>query len=147
VNYLIHDKKLLAIINYIKAWEPEFNAVKNFKILTNHRNLRYFYTEKQLTERQIRWLEYLSGFNFKVKWRPGSQDGRPDALSRREQDLPADGADERIRARFQKLFRKDQLPVKMNIMQPTDASEPNQNMNAEFSDYSFEVPFFENQRL
>jgi hypothetical protein len=54
INYSIHDKKLLAIINCIKAWEPEFKAVKSFKILTNYRNLRYFYTEKQLTERQIR---------------------------------------------------------------------------------------------
>jgi hypothetical protein len=35
----------------------------------------------------------------------------------------------------------------MNFMQLTDASELNQNMNAEFSDYSFEVPLFEDQRL
>jgi hypothetical protein len=54
MNYPIHDKELLAIINCIKAWKPEFKAVKSFKILTNHRNLRYFYTKKQLTERQIR---------------------------------------------------------------------------------------------
>jgi hypothetical protein len=82
-----------------------------------------------------------------LEWRPGLQGGRPDALSRREQDLPANGADERIRARFQRLFKKDQLSVKINIMQPTDASESNQNMNAEFSDYSLEVALFENQRL
>jgi hypothetical protein len=78
-----------------------------------------------------------------LKWRPGSQNGRSDALFRRKQDLPADGADERIRARFQRLFKKDQLSVKMNVMQPINASELNQNMNAEFFDYSLEVPFFE----
>jgi hypothetical protein len=127
--------------------KPPCNTFKSFKILINHRNLRYFYTEKQLTKRQIRWSEYLSGFNFKLEWRPGSQGGRPDALSRREQDLPADGADERIRARFQRLFRKNQLPVKMNVMQPTNASELNQNMNAEFFNYSLKVPLFEDQRL
>jgi hypothetical protein len=82
-----------------------------------------------------------------LEWRPGSQGGRPNALSRRKQDLPADGADERIRTRFQKLFKKNQLPVKMNVIQPTNASEPNQNMNAEFSNYNLKVPFFENQRL
>jgi hypothetical protein len=116
INYPIYDKELLAIINCIKAWEPELKAVKSFKILTNHQNLRYFYTEKQLTERQVPWSKYLSGFNFKLEWRPGSQGGRPDALSRREQDLPTDGADERIRARFQRLFRKDQLSVKINAI-------------------------------
>jgi hypothetical protein len=35
----------------------------------------------------------------------------------------------------------------MSVIQPTDASEPNQNMNAEFSDYSLEVPLFEDQQL
>jgi hypothetical protein len=82
-----------------------------------------------------------------LNWRPGSQGGRSDALSRRKQNLPANGADERIRARFQRLFKKNQLPVKMNVMQPTNASEPNQNINAEFSDYNLKVPLFENQRL
>jgi hypothetical protein len=144
---LIQDKELLAIIKCIKAWEPEFKAVKNFKILTNHRNLRYFYTKKQLTERQIRWSEYLSGFNFKLEWRPGSQGGRPDALSCRDQDLSADGADERIRARFQRLFKKDQLPIKINVMQPIYAFKQNENMNSEPFDFIFEIPLFENQRL
>jgi hypothetical protein len=81
-NYPIHDKKLLAIINCIKAWEPELKAVKNFKILTNHPNLRYFYTEKRLSEKQIKWSEYLLEFNFRLEWRPGSKNGGPDALSK-----------------------------------------------------------------
>jgi hypothetical protein len=66
-NYPIYDKKLLAIINYIKAWEPELKAVKNFKILIDHRNLRYFYTEKRLSKKQIKWSEYLSEFNFRLE--------------------------------------------------------------------------------
>jgi hypothetical protein len=66
-NYPIYNKKLLAIINYIKAWESELKAVKNFKILTDHQNLRYFYTEKRLSEKQIRWLEYLLEFNFRLE--------------------------------------------------------------------------------
>lgn len=103
-NYPIHDKELLAIIRCLEAWRPELQAVKQFTILTDHKNLRYFYSEKQLTKRQVRWSEYLARFNFTLEWKPGKSLGRPDALSRRGQDLPADGSDERLKARFMKMF-------------------------------------------
>jgi hypothetical protein len=61
--------------------------------------LQYFTTTKQLSHRQARWAEYLSRFNFKIVYRPGKQGGKPDALTRRSQDLPADDTDERIAIR------------------------------------------------
>jgi len=54
-NYDIHDKELLAIVRCLEAWEPELRAVQHFTVLTDHKNLRYFYTEKRLSERQVRW--------------------------------------------------------------------------------------------
>ena len=41
-NYEIHDKELLAIINALKEWEAELIGLKEFLIITDHRNLRYF---------------------------------------------------------------------------------------------------------
>lgn len=35
-----------------------------------------------LSRRQARWSEFLSRFNFKICYRPGSQNGPADALSR-----------------------------------------------------------------
>ena len=52
------------------------------------KNLEYFATTKQLNQRQTRWSEFLSGFNFRITYRPGNKAVRPDALSRRGQDLP-----------------------------------------------------------
>ncbi|KAM4063998.1 reverse transcriptase (RNA-dependent DNA polymerase) [Hirsutella rhossiliensis] len=89
-NYAIHDKELLAILRCLEQWEPELRAVEHFKILTDHKNLRYFYSERRLTERQVRWSEFLSKFQFKLEWRPGRKGGLPDALSRRDQDMPKD---------------------------------------------------------
>ncbi|KAM4060807.1 reverse transcriptase (RNA-dependent DNA polymerase) [Hirsutella rhossiliensis] len=80
-NYAIHDKELLAILRCLEQWEPELRAVEHFKILTDHKNLRYFYSERRLTERQVRWSEFLSKFQFKLEWRPGRKGGLPDALS------------------------------------------------------------------
>ncbi|XP_044716934.1 reverse transcriptase (RNA-dependent DNA polymerase) domain-containing protein [Hirsutella rhossiliensis] len=80
-NYAIHDKELLAILRCLEQWEPELRAVEHFKILTDHKNLRYFYSERRLTERQVRWSEFLSRFQFELEWRPGRKGGLPDALS------------------------------------------------------------------
>lgn len=108
-NYPIHDKELLAIVRCLEAWAPELHMVKNFTILTDHKNLKYFYRERQLSERQVRWSEFLSRFNFTLEWRPGKTMGKPDALSRREQDRPADYSDERLRSRFIRLFHNKHL--------------------------------------
>jgi hypothetical protein len=138
-NYPIYDKKLLAIINCIKAWEPELKAVKYFKILTDHRNLRYFYTEKRLSEKQIRWSEYLSEFNFRLEWKPGSKNGGPDALSKREQNLPEDGSDERIRARFRSLFKPENYTSTVTII---TIESPKRTI-----DFEREVQVFEDEKL
>lgn len=43
-NYEIHDKELLAIINYLKEWEAKLIGLNRFTIITDHKNLRYFIT-------------------------------------------------------------------------------------------------------
>lgn len=103
-NYDIHDKELLAIVKCLKEWRPELTSVKEFKILTDHKNLKYFYKSRHLSERQMRWAEFLSQFNFSLEYRPGKQNQRSDALSRREQDMPKDSGDERIKARVTNMF-------------------------------------------
>jgi hypothetical protein len=90
-NYTIHDKELLAIISCLKAWSAELRSVATpFRILTDHKNLEYFSQPRPISERQARWAETLSLFNFELRYRPGSQASRPDALSRREQDHSGD---------------------------------------------------------
>ncbi|KNG46626.1 hypothetical protein TW65_06673 [Stemphylium lycopersici] len=108
-NYPIHDKELLAIVRCLEAWAPELHMVKKFTILTDHKNLQYFYRERQLSERQVRWSEFLSRFDFSLEWKPGKTMGKSDALSRREQDLPTGYDDERLRSRFIQLFQNKHL--------------------------------------
>ena len=38
---------------------------------------------KVLNRRQARWADYLSLFDFKIIFRPGRENGKADALSRR----------------------------------------------------------------
>jgi hypothetical protein len=84
LNYQIHDKELMAIIEAFKEWKPYLSGTTHpVKVLTDHKNLVNFTTTKELNKRQTRWAEFLSEFNFTISYRKGSENGRADALSRR----------------------------------------------------------------
>ena len=87
-NYDIHDKELLAVIRCLEEWDAELRSVKPFTILTDHKNLEHFMKARRLNERQMRWAEILARYCFNFSYRPGTLASRPDALSRREQDMP-----------------------------------------------------------
>ena len=54
-NYEIYDKELLAIVRSFESWRAELQgAAILITVLTDHRNLEYFMTTKQLTRRQVR---------------------------------------------------------------------------------------------
>ncbi|KAK6218056.1 reverse transcriptase domain protein [Colletotrichum tabaci] len=84
LNYQIHDKELMAIIEAFREWKPQLSGTKHeVKVYTDHKNLAHFTTSKALNKRQIRWSEFLSEFNFRIIYVKGTENGRADALSRR----------------------------------------------------------------
>jgi len=83
-DYKIHDKKMLAIIQYLEAWRHFLEGAKNqFEIWMDHKNLEYFMKAQKLNQRQARWSLYLSRFDFALKHVAGKSMGRADSLSRR----------------------------------------------------------------
>jgi hypothetical protein len=85
LNYPIHDKELMAIIEAFREWKPYLSGTTyQINVYTDHKNLTSFTTTKDLNKRQIRWYEFLSEFNFQILYKKGSENGRADALSRRE---------------------------------------------------------------
>ena len=50
-NYKTHNKELLAIMHYLKAWDIKLRSVlKGFDIITDHNNLEYFIKKQRLNE-------------------------------------------------------------------------------------------------
>jgi len=49
---------------------------------SDHQNLRCFTTKRLLNQRQARWLEFLSQFNYTIEFVPGKAHGKADALTR-----------------------------------------------------------------
>jgi RNase H-like domain found in reverse transcriptase/Reverse transcriptase (RNA-dependent DNA polymerase)/Integrase zinc binding domain len=126
-NYEIYDKELLAIIKALEEWRPELQGTQEpFEVITDHKNLEYFTTTKALNQRQVRWSEFLSGFNFRIVYRPGTKAVRPDALSRRSEDRPkrADINDDRIKNRQRTI-----LPE--HIFDPEALAELTREINEE----------------
>jgi len=106
-NYDVHDKELLAIVQALKEWRRYLKGSgQHFKVLNDHKNLIRVTITKELTDRQIRWSEVLSGFAFKIEFRPGKEGGKPDALTRRKADMPQEG-DKRLTQKERILLPKE----------------------------------------
>jgi len=133
-NYEIYDKELLAIIKSLEEWRPELQGTQEpFEIITDHKNLEYFTTTKALNQRQVRWSEFLSGFNFRIVYRPGNKAARPDALSRKQEHRPskADPSDERLKNRERVLLPANRFESAAleNLLAEAN-SDPNIDMTA-----------------
>jgi RNase H-like domain found in reverse transcriptase len=84
LNYEIHDKKLLIIIEVFREWRIYLKESKYLiKVYTDHKNLLYFTTIKVLNRRQIQWSETLTSYNFKISYIKRKENTKADALSRR----------------------------------------------------------------
>ena len=73
---------MLVIVDCIREWRHVLCGSPNRVVVyTDHRNLEYFQTTKILNQRQARWAEILSEFNFVITYRPGEKNGKAEALS------------------------------------------------------------------
>jgi len=61
-------------------------------VYTDQQNQQPFLTNKIWNQRQIRGAQELTNPNFKIVYRARSRGGKPDALSRRPEYLPEEGA-------------------------------------------------------
>jgi len=123
----IQDKELLAIVEAFHEWKRYTRgSPKLVHVLTEHKNLGTFMTTKEQSERQARWRQELSQYNFKIEYQPGKEEGKPEALTRREGDLPTVG-DKRLTRIVGILLPKEQywdIPEteerKLNILNTTE---------------------------
>ena len=52
INYLIHDKEMLAIIRALEAWRPELESALHWiQVVSDYKALEYFMTIKALSSK------------------------------------------------------------------------------------------------
>jgi hypothetical protein len=92
LRYPTYDKEMYAILQAFKEWRHYCHGSEHkITVYTDHKNISYFTTTRELSSRQVGYFEFLSQFNYELIHCKGTENGRADALSRRtdhEQDIP-----------------------------------------------------------
>ena len=82
-RYPTHDLELAAIVFALKIWRHYLYGEK-CEIYTDHKSLKYIFTQKELNMRQRRWLELIKDYDCTINYHPGKANVVADALSRKE---------------------------------------------------------------
>ncbi len=82
-NYHIYDKKLLVIIRCFEHWRFELKCTELLiQMFIDHQTLKIFMKNKQLTRRQVNYLDILFKFNFQIIFWSDKMNIKVDALIR-----------------------------------------------------------------
>jgi hypothetical protein len=81
-HYPTHDIELAAVVMALRMWRHYLlgNAVH---INTDHKSLKYIFTQLDLNMRQRRWLELIKDYELEVHYHPGKANVVADTLSRK----------------------------------------------------------------
>jgi hypothetical protein len=81
-NYPTHDLEFAAVVHALKIWRHYLIGNK-CEIYTDHKSLKYIFTQPDLNLRQRRWLELVKDYNLEIHYHPGKANVVADALSRK----------------------------------------------------------------
>jgi hypothetical protein len=80
--YPIYDKEMLAIMHALTKFR-KYLVGKKFVVKTDHNSLKYFLDQKDLSDRQWKWVSNIQAFYFDIEYVNGKRNVIADALSRR----------------------------------------------------------------
>jgi hypothetical protein len=82
INYPTHDLELAAVVHALKIWR-HYLMGNRCNIFTDHKSLKYIFTQSDLNMRQRRWLELIKDYDLEVHYHPGKANVVADTLSRK----------------------------------------------------------------
>ncbi|GFV40553.1 retrovirus-related Pol polyprotein from transposon opus [Trichonephila clavipes] len=80
-NYTVTERECLAVVWALNKFRTYLGSLP-IKVITDHTALTHLTTDKNLSNRMIRWTLKLAEFNIEWEHRPGTQNTIADALSR-----------------------------------------------------------------
>nr|ABA98110.1 retrotransposon protein, putative, Ty3-gypsy subclass [Oryza sativa Japonica Group] len=81
-NYPTHDLELAAVVHALKIWRHYLFGDRT-EMYTDHKSLKYIFTQPNLNMRQRRWLELIKDYDMEIHYHPGKANVVADALSRK----------------------------------------------------------------
>jgi hypothetical protein len=82
-RYHAGEQELLAVVKALEHWRHYLEGAVSLSVVTDHKPNITLATKpsSQLSRRQVRWLQFMTRFDFKWEWRKGV-DNMADPLSR-----------------------------------------------------------------
>ena len=77
-----HDLELEAIVHALKTWR-HFLIRNHCDVYTDHKSLKYIFTQKELNLRKRRGLELIKDYDMRLHYHTGKANVVADALSRK----------------------------------------------------------------
>jgi hypothetical protein len=81
-HYATHDLELAIVVHALKIWRHYLMGMR-CELYTDHKSLKYIFTQWNLNLRQRRWLELIKDYDLGINYHPGKANVVTDALSRR----------------------------------------------------------------
>ncbi|KAI4330504.1 hypothetical protein MLD38_028790 [Melastoma candidum] len=81
-NYSTHDLEFAAVVFALKLWRHYLYGYK-FEVYTDHKSLKYLFTQQDLNMRQRRWMDLLKDYDCTILYHQGKANVVVDALSRK----------------------------------------------------------------
>jgi hypothetical protein len=81
-HYPTHDLELAAVVHALKIWR-HYLLGNVCHLYTDHKSLKYIFTQSELNMRQQRWLELIKDYYLEIHYHPGKANMVADALSRK----------------------------------------------------------------
>jgi hypothetical protein len=81
-NYPTHDLELAAVVHALKIWR-HYLLGHRCQIYTDHKSLKYIFTQNDLNLRQRRWLELIKDYDLEIHYHLRKENVVADALSRK----------------------------------------------------------------
>ena len=80
--------ELVAIVFALKAW-CHYLYGEQFEVFSDHKSLKYIFTQRDLNMRQRRWMKFLEDYDFTLHYNPGKANVVADVLSRKSREVLA----------------------------------------------------------
>ena len=88
LNYPTHDMELAAVVFALKICRHYLYG-EQFEVFSDHKSLKFIFTQRDLNMRQRRWMDFLKDYDFTLHYHPGKANVVADSLSRKSQGVLA----------------------------------------------------------
>jgi hypothetical protein len=82
-NYPTHDLELATVVHALKIWR-HYLIGHHCEIYSDHKSLKYIFTQDDLNQRQRRWLELIKDCDLGINYHPREANVVADALSHKK---------------------------------------------------------------